>query len=140
MLFCVLKLLFMILSMYFFILNLFLWHFTQSCTYNYYILYIYFTIFQSTDNSMISMPKETINDTNRNPEITYGIDDVPPWYLCLFMALQVLNIKYVFFPFIIIFFFVLTSKKNYDYLKYMYYRFRVSKSTAREYLKKKEWK
>ncbi|KAL6264895.1 hypothetical protein P5V15_004990 [Pogonomyrmex californicus] len=34
------------------------------------------------------IPKETTNDTNRNPEITYGIDDIPPWYLCLFMALQ----------------------------------------------------
>ncbi|KAK0160844.1 hypothetical protein PV328_008210 [Microctonus aethiopoides] len=25
---------------------------------------------------------------NKNTELTYGIDDVPPWYLCLFMALQ----------------------------------------------------
>lgn len=25
---------------------------------------------------------------NRAADITYGIDDVPPWYLCLFMALQ----------------------------------------------------
>ncbi|XP_015121949.1 solute carrier family 23 member 2 isoform X1 [Diachasma alloeum] len=24
----------------------------------------------------------------RNPDLTYGIDDVPPWYLCLFMAVQ----------------------------------------------------
>jgi hypothetical protein len=22
-------------------------------------------------------------------DITYGIDDIPPWYLCIFMALQV---------------------------------------------------
>ncbi|XP_012220242.1 solute carrier family 23 member 1 isoform X2 [Linepithema humile] len=36
----------------------------------------------------IPISKKTTNDTNRNPEITYGIDDVPPWYLCLFMALQ----------------------------------------------------
>ncbi|XP_011708207.1 PREDICTED: solute carrier family 23 member 2 [Wasmannia auropunctata] len=35
-----------------------------------------------------AVPKKTISDSNRNPEITYGIDDAPPWYLCLFMALQ----------------------------------------------------
>ncbi|KYN14148.1 Solute carrier family 23 member 2, partial [Trachymyrmex cornetzi] len=46
-------------------------------------------IFQNRDNStVIPITKEATNDTNRNPEITYGIDDVPPWYLCLFMALQ----------------------------------------------------
>lgn len=39
------------------------------------------------DNST-AVPKETTSDSNRNPEITYGIDDAPPWYLCLFMALQ----------------------------------------------------
>ncbi|XP_011867071.1 PREDICTED: solute carrier family 23 member 2 [Vollenhovia emeryi] len=43
----------------------------------------------NTDNSTaIPMTRKTTNNTNRNPEITYGIDDVPPWYLCLFMALQ----------------------------------------------------
>lgn len=38
----------------------------------------------------------TINPGNGNPQpvekksgITYGIDDIPPWYLCIFMALQV---------------------------------------------------
>jgi hypothetical protein len=25
----------------------------------------------------------------READITYGIDDIPPWYLCIFMALQV---------------------------------------------------
>ncbi|XP_020292832.1 solute carrier family 23 member 1 isoform X2 [Pseudomyrmex gracilis] len=34
------------------------------------------------------MSKKKINDKNRSSELTYGIDDVPPWYLCLFMALQ----------------------------------------------------
>ncbi|XP_028046931.1 solute carrier family 23 member 1 isoform X2 [Monomorium pharaonis] len=36
----------------------------------------------------IPMAEETTNDRNRNSELTYGIDDAPPWYLCLFMALQ----------------------------------------------------
>ncbi|EGI70181.1 hypothetical protein G5I_00939 [Acromyrmex echinatior] len=45
------------------------------------------------DNSTaIPITKEAINDTNRNSELTYGIDDAPPWYLCLFMALQLFNL------------------------------------------------
>lgn len=32
-------------------------------------------------------PREE-NFTNKKSDITYGIDDIPPWYLCLFMALQ----------------------------------------------------
>ncbi|XP_043469540.1 solute carrier family 23 member 1 [Leptopilina heterotoma] len=36
-----------------------------------------------------SAPQRNENiSKNRNPDITYGIDDIPPWYLCLFMALQ----------------------------------------------------
>lgn len=36
-----------------------------------------------------SAPQKNENiSKNRNPDITYGIDDIPPWYLCLFMALQ----------------------------------------------------
>ncbi|XP_076184129.1 solute carrier family 23 member 1 [Ptiloglossa arizonensis] len=31
---------------------------------------------------------KTENNGNRRSNLTYGIDDVPPWYLCLFMALQ----------------------------------------------------
>ncbi|KOX68501.1 Solute carrier family 23 member 1 [Melipona quadrifasciata] len=27
-------------------------------------------------------------ENKRNTNLTYGIDDIPPWYLCLFMALQ----------------------------------------------------
>ena len=32
--------------------------------------------------------KTTKSGGNRETNLTYGIDDVPPWYLCLFMALQ----------------------------------------------------
>lgn len=28
-------------------------------------------------------------DGERKGNVTYGIDDIPPWYLCIFMALQV---------------------------------------------------
>ncbi|KAF3422127.1 hypothetical protein E2986_11275 [Frieseomelitta varia] len=34
-------------------------------------------------------PLDTSRPENeRNTNLTYGIDDIPPWYLCLFMALQ----------------------------------------------------
>ncbi|XP_015595433.1 solute carrier family 23 member 2 isoform X1 [Cephus cinctus] len=32
--------------------------------------------------------QESKEKSNRKTDITYGIDDIPPWYLCLFMALQ----------------------------------------------------
>ena len=41
------------------------------------------------DNSLNKAKAE-----NRNSELSYGIDDSPPWYLCLFMALQVNKYKY----------------------------------------------
>lgn len=28
-------------------------------------------------------------DAERKGNVTYGIDDIPSWYLCIFMALQV---------------------------------------------------
>lgn len=47
--------------------------------------------FQSMENSTFALEDtKTNSNSNRNANITYGIDDVPPWYLCLFMALQVL--------------------------------------------------
>ncbi|XP_032682024.1 solute carrier family 23 member 1 [Odontomachus brunneus] len=43
----------------------------------------------NTDNpTLTSTPQEAVDDASKNSGLTYGIDDVPPWYLCLFMALQ----------------------------------------------------
>ncbi|XP_077285299.1 solute carrier family 23 member 2 isoform X2 [Arctopsyche grandis] len=41
-------------------------------------------------NHNVTFETETVipQKTDRKSDITYGIDDVPPWYLCLFMALQ----------------------------------------------------
>lgn len=42
----------------------------------------------------VNIENFTLSDTKSRPEnerntnLTYGIDDIPPWYLCLFMALQ----------------------------------------------------
>ncbi|XP_011140392.1 solute carrier family 23 member 1 [Harpegnathos saltator] len=45
--------------------------------------------FQNIDNpEFISTPQETMDKVNKTSGLTYGIDDIPPWYLCLFMALQ----------------------------------------------------
>lgn len=40
------------------------------------------------ENSTAVSVEEDKTTKNRAADITYGIDDVPPWYLCLFMALQ----------------------------------------------------
>ncbi|XP_015431505.1 PREDICTED: solute carrier family 23 member 1 [Dufourea novaeangliae] len=40
------------------------------------------------ENSSFSSQEKKIDDGKRETNLTYGIDDVPPWYLCLFMALQ----------------------------------------------------
>lgn len=40
------------------------------------------------ENSTIPNTEEITISKNRGADITYGIDDVPPWYLCFFMALQ----------------------------------------------------
>ncbi|XP_049869506.1 solute carrier family 23 member 2 isoform X2 [Pectinophora gossypiella] len=34
------------------------------------------------------VPGKQNGDAGRTGTVTYGIDDVPPWYLCIFMALQ----------------------------------------------------
>jgi hypothetical protein len=34
-------------------------------------------------------PRSCQETKRRKADITYGIDDIPPWYLCIFMALQV---------------------------------------------------
>nr|XP_033331229.1 solute carrier family 23 member 1 [Megalopta genalis] len=40
------------------------------------------------DSSNCSPESTKVDDNKRGVKLTYGIDDVPPWYLCLFMALQ----------------------------------------------------
>ena len=43
----------------------------------------------SMENSTLALEDTKVNsNSNRSANITYGIDDIPPWYLCLFMALQ----------------------------------------------------
>lgn len=54
----------------------------------------FLSIFQNIPDGPTFGPTvpETANDEKRNSDLTYGIDDTPPWYLCLFMALQVTHI------------------------------------------------
>ncbi|XP_033331229.2 solute carrier family 23 member 1 [Megalopta genalis] len=40
------------------------------------------------DSSNCSPESTKVDDNKKGVKLTYGIDDVPPWYLCLFMALQ----------------------------------------------------
>lgn len=40
------------------------------------------------ENSTAASTGNEKSEGKRRVDITYGIDDVPPWYLCLFMALQ----------------------------------------------------
>ncbi|XP_063232307.1 solute carrier family 23 member 2 isoform X2 [Bacillus rossius redtenbacheri] len=42
----------------------------------------------ATDAKQKETSERESGSSNNNANITYGIDDVPPWYLCLFMALQ----------------------------------------------------
>jgi hypothetical protein len=37
----------------------------------------------------LSSPGSNQQGNRKEAVITYGIDDKPPWYLCIFMALQV---------------------------------------------------
>lgn len=49
-----------------------------------------------TSSFYLQTPDETPGEQNgkedvpREGIVTYGIDDIPPWYLCIFMALQVI--------------------------------------------------
>jgi nucleobase transporter 1/2 len=40
-------------------------------------------------NIGLSSPDSSQQGKRKEADITYGIDDIPPWYLCIFMALQV---------------------------------------------------
>ncbi|KOC70911.1 Solute carrier family 23 member 1, partial [Habropoda laboriosa] len=42
----------------------------------------------NVENATFTPPDTKTPGGHRNTDLTYGIDDVPPWYLCLFMALQ----------------------------------------------------
>ncbi|XP_076627573.1 solute carrier family 23 member 1 isoform X1 [Colletes latitarsis] len=42
----------------------------------------------SLNSSLDQQDVKIASSNNRSTNLTYGIDDVPPWYLCLFMALQ----------------------------------------------------
>ncbi|XP_069697558.1 solute carrier family 23 member 2-like isoform X2 [Periplaneta americana] len=39
-------------------------------------------------NGVSSPTRVELEEKKRDVDITYGIDDIPPWYLCIFMALQ----------------------------------------------------
>ncbi|XP_048482727.1 solute carrier family 23 member 2 [Plutella xylostella] len=39
-------------------------------------------------NDTTELPGKQDGDGARSSNVTYGIDDTPPWYLCIFMALQ----------------------------------------------------
>ena len=52
-------------------------------------------------NSDIEMAEKQTEDRNgdmdkrpkgKNSDITYGIDDIPPWYLSVFLGFQVINV------------------------------------------------
>nr|CAD7428161.1 unnamed protein product [Timema monikensis] len=49
---------------------------------------IVLTVVGAADAASPENKREENTKENTKNDITYGIDDTPPWYLCIFMALQ----------------------------------------------------
>lgn len=49
----------------------------------------------SRNNSTLPIDTEIPSKAEKKSDITYGIDDNPPWYLCLFLAIQVIFLNII---------------------------------------------
>lgn len=63
--------------------------FSQFSTFHLIILQIVGSVEDVEPKNGLGTPRSCQETKRRKADITYGIDDIPPWYLCIFMALQV---------------------------------------------------